>query len=248
MPTQYKQPSIGYPGGKSKIAKQIIAKMPPHKVYVEPFAGAAHVFFQKPKAPKNVLNDKNKELVKFLNSVKDERLCCKIRDTTKEKFIKVARKQTWSPCDYLYLNRTSFGSKTTAGGRITYAERKKKLNQTTCIDGSKLHNVTITSHDFRPVIRKYDSKSTLFYIDPPYVKANEKACLYGKKMCDVTPQEVASAVRKIEGKAIVSYDDHPDVRQAFKGFRIEKITIPYSLAKKSEKTKGKTKELLIKNF
>jgi len=89
----------------------------------------------------------------------------------------------------------------------------------------------------------------LFYVDPPYIKANEKDCMYGKNMCDVTPQEVASEVKKIKGKAIISYDDHPEVRKAFKTFKIEKLTVPYTLARaKDGKSQGKKKELLIKNF
>ncbi len=35
---------IAYIGGKSRVANKIIAMMPPHKTYVELFAGAAWVF------------------------------------------------------------------------------------------------------------------------------------------------------------------------------------------------------------
>ena len=74
----YKPISIIYPGGKSKVAKTIINQMPPHEKYVEPFAGAAHVFFKKPKAKKNVLNDINKNLIRFFKEIKDNKICCDI--------------------------------------------------------------------------------------------------------------------------------------------------------------------------
>ena len=38
---------IPYFGGKTRLAKTIIAKMPEHGCYVEVFAGAAAVFFAK---------------------------------------------------------------------------------------------------------------------------------------------------------------------------------------------------------
>jgi len=73
--------------------------------------------------------------------------------------------------------------------------------------------------------------------------------LYGKNMCEVKPADVANSVRNIKGKAIISYDDHPEVRKAFKGFKMSKIELPYSFARNKQKeVKGKTEELLITNY
>lgn len=44
-------------GNKSKIAKEIIKYFPPHKIYIEPFFGAGGMFFNKPKAKYNIVND-----------------------------------------------------------------------------------------------------------------------------------------------------------------------------------------------
>jgi len=44
-------------GNKSKIAKKIQSHFPPHKIYIEPFFGAGGMFFNKPKAKYNFLND-----------------------------------------------------------------------------------------------------------------------------------------------------------------------------------------------
>jgi len=48
---------ISYIGGKNRLAKLIIAKLPEHTTYVEPFAGGAQVFFHKPRSKIEVLND-----------------------------------------------------------------------------------------------------------------------------------------------------------------------------------------------
>lgn len=239
---------MGYPGGKSKVAKKIVEQMPPHSTFVEPFAGAAHVFFKKPKAEKNVLNDLNRGLINFFKEIQGKKLCCKVKDSRNE-FERIKNKSSKSPCDVIYLNRTSYGSRNIFSDP-GYANRKKKIDTEICVDGSKLEDVKLETKDFREVMRKHDSKDTFFYIDPPYVQANEKSCLYGEDKCKVTPKDVADVTRKLKGKAIVSYDDHPSVREAFKGFKIEKITLPYTLARsgKDKKIKGRKQELLITNF
>jgi hypothetical protein len=56
-------PLSGWLGGKSRLAARIIERMPEHKCYVEPFAGAAWVLFRKQESTVEVLNDINKEII-----------------------------------------------------------------------------------------------------------------------------------------------------------------------------------------
>lgn len=44
-------------GNKSQLAEKIIPYFPEHKIYIEPFFGAGGMFFNKPKAKYNFLND-----------------------------------------------------------------------------------------------------------------------------------------------------------------------------------------------
>lgn len=248
MSVKYGPPTLRYPGGKHRVAKKIAAMMPDHKVYVEPFCGASHVFFAKPRVKRNILNDKNHDLIGFFKSVKGRKVCCDITPD-KEKFLRLREKKHVSPCEYIYINKNSYGGKS-FGTKPTYGYVEHNKQKKMCIDGSVLNNVALLNQDFSSVIKKYDGKETLFYVDPPYVKANQKECLYGKGFCSVSPESVASALSHIRGKAIVSYDDHPDVRKAFKGWKVSKITLPYSLAKVggTDKIKGNTEELIIKNY
>lgn len=59
-------------GGKSRLRKQIVAILPSHTCYVEPFAGAAWVLFAKPPSDVEVLNDIDQELVNFFRVVKEK--------------------------------------------------------------------------------------------------------------------------------------------------------------------------------
>jgi DNA polymerase-1 len=64
-PAAYKtvKPVIKWHGSKASLAKRIIALMPPHERYVEPFAGSAAILLARPPARKEVLADLNADLV-----------------------------------------------------------------------------------------------------------------------------------------------------------------------------------------
>jgi len=61
---------IPYFGGKSRLVKTIINKIPEHTCYVEVFAGGASVFFGKDPSTTEVINDLDKDLVTFYRTVK----------------------------------------------------------------------------------------------------------------------------------------------------------------------------------
>src|SRR5215469_4834789 len=56
---------LSYIGGKNRLAKQIIALLPQHTTYVEPFAGGAQVFFHKTPSRVEVLNDLDQNVFNF---------------------------------------------------------------------------------------------------------------------------------------------------------------------------------------
>src|SRR5207244_8664793 len=56
---------LPYIGGKNRLAAKIIALLPEHTTYVEPFAGGAQVFFHKEPSAVEVLNDLDGEIVNF---------------------------------------------------------------------------------------------------------------------------------------------------------------------------------------
>lgn len=72
------KPPISYYGGKQRMAHRIVPLIPRHTIYVEPFAGGAAVFFQKPWPDvtntthyREVINDTDERLVNFYRVLRD---------------------------------------------------------------------------------------------------------------------------------------------------------------------------------
>lgn len=104
MPTKLKTPEkpsrpvVRYHGGKWKIADWIVANLPPHRVYVEPFGGAASVLMKKPRAFAEVYNDLDSEMVNLFRTVRDRggELAEKLRLTP---FAREEFDMAWLPCE-----------------------------------------------------------------------------------------------------------------------------------------------------
>jgi DNA adenine methylase len=57
---------LAYVGGKNRVAQKIIALIPEHTCYIEPFCGGAQVFFHKEPSKVELLNDLNQDIFNFL--------------------------------------------------------------------------------------------------------------------------------------------------------------------------------------
>ena len=60
-----------YAGGKFYARKLILAHVPMHSAYIEPFAGGGSIFFAKPKVKFNQLNDIDSELINVYLTIRD---------------------------------------------------------------------------------------------------------------------------------------------------------------------------------
>jgi DNA adenine methylase len=60
----------GSPAGKKRIANRLVALLPAHKAYVEPFAGSAAVLFAKDPVPVEAINDADLEIAEAYRLVK----------------------------------------------------------------------------------------------------------------------------------------------------------------------------------
>ncbi|PTB91134.1 restriction endonuclease subunit M, partial [Marinobacter sp. B9-2] len=78
---------------------------------------------------------------------------------------------------------------------------------------------------WQEVMKKYDREHTLFYCDPPYWQTEGYGVPFGLEQYEA----MATVLREIKGKAIVSLNDHPDIRRVFADFHIETTDIKYTV-------------------
>lgn len=250
---------IPYLGGKSRLADQIVKRIPKdHLCYCKPFCGSAKILFAKKPSKSEVINDSDGELITFWRVVQNHLepfldyyrwavISRKLFDLEKSK-----RPETLTDiqraCRYFYLQKLSFGGKTTDRSYGVSTERGNRLNladlQVTLLDVHwRLEGVSIECLDGLECIRRYDRAHTFFYIDPPYIGCeNDYAVAFDRF------QELADLLKTIKGRFILSIGDCDLARQIFRPFRIEPVTLRYSLSFKQEARASKKSELLIQNF
>lgn len=74
-------------------------------------------------------------------------------------------------------------------------------------------------------MRRYDRPHTFFYMDPPYWETEG----YGSEFPFSEYVAMAELMRSLKGKAMVSINDHPAIREVFAGFHMESLDITYTV-------------------
>lgn len=137
---------------------------------------------------------------------------------------------------YYYLIRISYGSdhRTFGCNRKAISNSVKTLPQVQ----DRLKNVVIENQDFEKILKSYDRKDALFYLDPPYF-GTEK---YYQGFSKDDHIRLLNAVQKIKGCFIMSYNDDGFIRELYKDYFILEVERSNNLSK------GIYKELIIKNY
>jgi len=104
----------------------------------------------------------------------------------------------------------SYSSSSYKEGKPCPKPKSQHLSKLFTVDKmvNKLSKVTSFEHlDFKDHIEKYDSPTTLFYIDPPYFSTEHKYYRGGEHFGNVGHEKLANVLNNIEGKFILSYYD-----------------------------------------
>jgi len=255
-----------HPGGKSHLRGLLIKLMPEHRVYAEPFAGLASVFFMKPKTEKEALNDLSPEYMDVLEF---------LRDASDEDWQKI-KQQDWRGSEErweryrgaerpksflaralraLYLVRFSFRGKLVPGNFAhSHADQgfPVRLFEQRQAYRDRLRGVHITRRDFENMMREYDSANTLFYLDPPYLFQEDESGSRGypgssREECEATFDRLTGLLEKVKGKWILTHERHSKAESVLKQLgEVRTVTIPQPTQR--EGFIGERREIIAANF
>ncbi len=191
------RPAMRYHGGKWKIAPWIINHFPKHKIYVEPYGGAASVLLRKPRSCGEIYNDLDGDVVNFFRVLRSpfqrEQLIDSIRYTP---YARSEFHEAFEPADaagnierarrLLVRAEMGFGSAGATKGRTGFRcqshahldrDPPGRSVQMAWADkgnvlkkvATRFQGVMIENRPAMEVISYWDREEALFYIDPPYL-------------------------------------------------------------------------------
>ena len=242
---------IPWIGGKSQLAKKIVSMFPDDfNRYIEVFGGGGSVLFAKDKhAALEVYNDANGQLVNLFRCIRfhREELQKEISGyiNAREIFedikaqINVRGLTDIQRAAMFYIQiKISYGADTR-----TYGCNKKSLSSEYLTEVEERlksgTGVVIEHKDFENLIKVYDRNDALFYCDPPYHKTEK---YYDSEFTNGDHERLKNILCNIKGRFILSYNDDNYIRELYKGFSIT------SVERNNNLSKGKYKELIIKNY
>lgn len=170
-------------GNKKRLAVDLIPYFPKHNTFIEPFFGAGGMFFCKPKAKYNFVNDLDSDVFNLFQVVKNKKEDLKIEfyntpiHTDLLTHYKTAeiKNEVEKAVRFLMLsNMTYLG----VGGCLKFVTSDAKQNVLDLIDktNEKIFDVFFDNDDFEKFINKIsfrgrenDKQNSFIYCDPPYL-------------------------------------------------------------------------------
>ena len=258
---------FGHPGGKSRYVDFLTPILPPHRVFIEPFVGSGALFFAKPKAPVNVLNDADPQIAAVFKNFSCPTLkrCLSRRVSRKlvEDAIGRFKKGSTHACDVLIAKKFTHNSAGLNPSRLKIDASQGRPAAPTILRNcdsyvEKLLGARILSTDYSDVVRRYDAKDSLTFMDPPYWGVDNTKYAFcgmtrhgrdrGGRPCEVTPEAVCGLARRAKGKVLITYNDHPQVRKACAGLVVRRIHYVYTSSQRQGQPAQDVGGLVIANF
>lgn len=230
--TPVTRPVLRYHGGKFRLAPWILKFFPPHRIYVEPFAGAASVLMLKPRVKSEVYNDLDSRIVNVFRVLRDPIQAAELQRLVS--FTPFAREEF----DATYaepINDLDAAHKTIVRSFMGHGSDSATRSCRTgfrakCHDRAlpsiewgawhevipsftaRLRGVLIENRDALEVIGRYDTPDSLAYVDPPYVFSTRSAIAgrtrgtqgYRHELDDAQHRALPMALRAFSGMVVLS--------------------------------------------
>lgn len=244
-------------GNKGKIADKIQSYFPEHKIYIEPFFGAGGMFFNKPKAKYNIVNDLDSDVFNLFQVVMNN------REELEREFLLMPIHQNlleyWKNNEetepikkalrFLFLsNMTVMGT----GNSIQGGVYNDKLSFYEKIEPcfKYLDNVKMFNTDYKDFLNKKIAfgnsgfscgiEEAFIYCDPPYLGTDSN---YSNNFTEEQTEDLFNTLQETKCRFSVSEFDHPFVISEAKKRCLNIIYIG-----ERQNLKNRRTEILITNY
>lgn len=242
-------------GNKAKIADEIQKYFPAHKIYIEPFFGAGGMFFNKPKASHNILNDIDNDVFNLFTIIKEmpDVLLEKLELTPYSDAVFSFFKTTddsdmiWKAVRFIYLSNFGFLGKPN-NLKIDSRTHKKQalINYEKTISFLKDCSLVFTNSDFRRSIKQISLSedntidNTFIYADPPYLGTDDN---YSISFTETDSNDLFNCLSDTGCKWAMSEFDHPFILEQAKQRKLNVHIIG-----ERQNIKNRRTEILVTNY
>lgn len=219
-------------GNKSKIAAEVQQYFPEHRLYIEPFFGAGGMFFNKPKAKHNIVNDSDSDVFNLFQVVSTRKN--DLEEAVKIMPVHMDLLNYWKEnleidpirkaIRFIFLSNLTFLGKmdTLRFGEVdpmgVFFERLDKTFEF-------LKGVQFANKDFRDFFRliagDYQEKSFI-YADGPYLGTTDN---YQDSFTEKDSLELFECLEETGSKWAMSEFDHPFILSQARDRNLNIITI-----------------------
>lgn len=221
-------------GGKHYLASKLIALMPAHTHYVEPFAGGLAVLLAKdPEGVSEVVNDIDLLLTIFWRVLASEQhfpeFVRRVQATpfSEAEWNREVEGETWHGSDVKHVSavesavrffvrcRQSMAGRMRDFATLSRNRVRRGMNEQvsawlTAVEGlpavhERLKRVVVLNRDALDVIRQQDGPNTFFYLDPPYLKETRTSPdVYAHEMTEQQHHSLLSLLATVKGRFMLS--------------------------------------------
>lgn len=250
------QPVVGWQGGKRWLVKELVPLLPPHRMYVELFCGGGALLCAKQPSQAEVINDRNSDLVNLFRVVKYhlepllQELDWNLNSRAEFADLKEQRGLTdiQRAARWFLRMKNGFGGApdhfgtAKVGGGAAFSSKEGRLALLRAFN-RRLDKVVIENLDWQECVSYYDSKTTVFFCDPPYTTGE---AAYGSWTIDDLARFRTEGLDQMRGTWILTIDDTPANRGLFDDCLITPVGRKNGIAHRADGTSSLYQELIIR--
>ncbi len=227
------KPFLKYVGGKRWLARRIIEMLPEHVCYVEPFGGMGAVLMAKKLSKVEVWNDIDHGLANVMRVVRYHPDA--LADELRWMLIHRAERMRWHNDEpgetdiqraarWIMVRHAGFQGRAGKGfhvGKVGALKSRDRLIEQMYDVSRRLASVVIECLPWPRVFDLYDAPGTVFFCDPPYADGDQDS--YSHAFSEADHLALRERLRTLKGRWILTYGDHPLIRQLYADCCIEEV-------------------------